>query len=289
MGLCISALEAVDESVNDFLDRQSRYHKESKLAKEHLAQKKNSTATSTIANGHAVSVLQSDLSPIHPSLPTFAEKQKFSCKSVYDGDTLTLDDGRKVRLLGIDTPELREKQAFALEAKEYTKKYCHGREIWLSYQEVPSDDNNKDRYGRLLAFVWVPLNEDRQNNTVKGFGKRSRQSSSTSNSQWLCINEALVANGLAHVYSPSNSKKLHNHDKLLGLQRLARVNRHGQWKHFTSYDAIVTPKGTAFHKCKTKKNTESDCKFLARSKNLSLISVSDAYDKGLHPCRNCFG
>ena len=170
-----------------------------------------------------------------------------------------------MRLLGIDTPELKEKQAFALEAKEYTKRYCHGKDIWLSYDDGSNDDNNKDHYGRLLAFIWVP----------------------TTGKQWLCVNEGLVASGLAHAYSPSNSKKVHNYDKMLAMQKIARKGKKGLWKSFKDFSVIVTPNGSAFHKCKRKGKAESDCKHLSRSKHLNVIQASDAYDKGCHPCRNC--
>lgn len=250
-------------------------------AKEHL-EKKGSNAGGSSVNA----VLQSHLSPVYPSLPKNAVQ--YHCKSVYDGDTLTLEDGKKVRLLGIDTPEIKEKQPFALEAKEYTKKYCHGKDIWLTFEQPggAEDDKNKDHYGRILAFVWVPAG-DTVNSDAGGGGKRSRQNSNSS--QWICVNEGLIASGLAHSYSPSKTKKVHNHDKMLGLQKRAREKRLGQWRGYRDYDAIVTPSGSAFHKCKGKKSTESDCKYLARSKSLSLISASEAYDKGLHPCRNCFG
>ena len=69
----------------------------------------------------------SDDSPIHESLPAGAEK--YMVRNVYDGDTLTLVDERRVRFLGIDTPEVKEKQPFAEEAKEYTKSRCHKKEI----------------------------------------------------------------------------------------------------------------------------------------------------------------
>ncbi|KAK1734608.1 staphylococcal nuclease domain-containing protein [Skeletonema marinoi] len=197
MGACLSA---VDNAVNDFIDKESRYYKESNNAKDYAKNEQNS-------GSHAAAVLSSELSPVYPSLPKGA--QQFHCKNVYDGDTLTLANGDRVRLLGIDTPELKEKQAFALEAK---------------------DDNNKDHYGRLLAFIWVPMN-----------GK-----------QWLCINEGLVATGLAHAYSPSKSKKIHNYDKMLALQKMARKHKKGQWKSYKDCSVIVTPNGSAFHKCKRK-------------------------------------
>ena len=196
MGACLSA---VDDAVNDFLDKESRYYKESNIAKDHAKKQQNNNGSHA-----AAAVLSSELSPIYPSLPKNA--QQFHCKKVYDGDTLTLANGDRVRLLGIDTPELKEKQVFALEAKEYTKRYCHGKDIWLSFDDGNDNDNNKDHYGRILAFIWVPMN-----------GK-----------QWLCINEGLVASGLAHAYSPSKSKKVHNYDKMLAMQKMARKHKKGQ-------------------------------------------------------------
>jgi micrococcal nuclease len=260
MGACLSA---VDDAVNGFIDKESRYFKESNYAKESRAKKK---PQNNYIGSHETAVLSSDLSPIYPSLPSGA--QKFYCTKVYDGDTLTLEDGTRVRLLGIDTPELKEKEAFALEAKDYTKRYCHGKHIYLSFEsDNNNNDDNKDHYGRLLAFIWVPLN---------------------SNKQWLCINEGLVASGLAHAYSPSKSKKVHNYDKLLALQKIARANKKGKWKIYKQYNVIITPNGSAFHKCKRKNKAESDCKHLSRSKHLTIIPSSVGYDRGLHPCRNCF-
>jgi endonuclease YncB( thermonuclease family) len=267
MGSCLST---VDDAVNDFLDQQSRYYKESTDAKKYAtaAAAKKSENHDTDSS-HLSAVLKSDLSPIYPSLPKAAKK--YHCNCVYDGDTLTLDDGSRVRLIGIDTPELKEKQPFAVEAKEYTKKYCHGRDIWLTFDQKDAT-NSTDHYGRLLAFVWVNLTE-------KPKGSNS--------AQWLCINEGLVAAGLANAYSPSNTKKIHNYDKMLGLQKLARTHKCGQWKCYKDEQVITTPSGSAFHKCKEAGKMSSDCKHLSRSKNLKLISASEAYDKGLHPCRNC--
>lgn len=275
MGICISTAEAcisaTDDLVNTFVDGQSRYHNESKLAKEHLGQPNKAPAKGH--STHVNSVLQSGLSPIYPSLPKAA--MKYNCRNVYDGDTLTLDDGIRVRFIGIDTPELKENQAFSLEAKEYTKKYCHGKDVWLTFEESGGNGNelNKDQYGRMLAFVWVSLDNNLN----------------SSPSQWLCVNEGLVASGLAHSYSPSRTKKVHNHDKLLGLQRLAREHKCGQWKAFKDYSVIISPNGSAFHKCKKNTSATNDCKHLARSKSLSVILASEAYDKGMHPCRNCLG
>jgi endonuclease YncB( thermonuclease family) len=53
--------------------------------------------------------------------------------------------------LGIDTPELKETQPFAQEAKDYTKTRCRKKEINLVIDA-------KDPTGRLLA-AWIYVSE----------------------------------------------------------------------------------------------------------------------------------
>jgi len=129
------------------------------------------------------------LTPLHPktttNLPPGVYKSlpanaiKASVRNVYDGDTLTLVDGRRVRFLGIDTPELDPPQAFGPEAKAYTKELCHKQDVYLDVQK------GTDKYGRLLAFVWV---------------------SHGTNGHYLNVNEGLVAQGLASVYTSPRRK-----------------------------------------------------------------------------------
>jgi endonuclease YncB( thermonuclease family) len=189
-------------------------------------------------------------SPVYKSLPSGAEK--YMVRNVYDGDTLTLVDERRVRFLGIDTPELKEKQPFAEEAKEYTKKLCHKKEIFLTY-----DGKKQDHYGRLLAFVWV----------------------AAADGGYLCVNEGIVAEGLAFTYIPDKNSKTKNFDKLISLQKQARAAKKGIWSQFKDYDVVATVNGAAYHK--------RNCQHIAKIKNLTLMKASEATDKGLHPCRTC--
>lgn len=71
-------------------------------------------------------------------------------KYVSDGDTFVLVDGRKVRMLGIDTPELYEADFFAVEAKERLKELIAGRRVELQLDRFSADT---DRYGRYLRYV----------------------------------------------------------------------------------------------------------------------------------------
>ncbi len=192
------------------------------------------------------------LSPVYDKLPPNAEK--YGVRNVYDGDTLTLVNGKRVRFLGVDTPEIKEKQPFAQEAKKYTKDLCDKKDIWISFE--PGYDR-QDHYGRLLAFVWVR----------------------TPSGQYLSVNEGLMKEGLASFYSPKKSPKLHNYDKFMELQKTARAKRLGLWKMFKDYAVVKTPYGAAFHK--------PSCKHLSNSKKLIKIMASQGLEDGLHPCRTC--
>jgi len=72
--------------------------------------------------------------------------------SIYDGDTLTLDTGAKVRLLQIDTPELSSSECYGQEAKHALIKLVGKSKITLVSDSVSAD---QDRYGRLLRYVFV--------------------------------------------------------------------------------------------------------------------------------------
>ncbi len=67
---------------------------------------------------------------------------------VIDGDTLEIDTGQRVRLLGIDAPEIG--QPFHEEASLALASLVRGKNLRLE-----SDAENKDKYGRLLRYVFV--------------------------------------------------------------------------------------------------------------------------------------
>lgn len=73
---------------------------------------------------------------------------------VVDGDTIELSDGRKVRYIGIDSPETVQPntavQCYGEEASRKNKALVEGKEV-----ELEKDVSNTDRYGRLLRYVFV--------------------------------------------------------------------------------------------------------------------------------------
>ena len=75
---------------------------------------------------------------------------------VVDGDTIVVRlDGRseRVRYIGVDTPESVKPgvrvQCFAKAAAAENRRLVLGRDVRLTY-----DAEARDRYGRLLAYVW---------------------------------------------------------------------------------------------------------------------------------------
>jgi endonuclease YncB( thermonuclease family) len=132
-------------------------------------------------------------------------------KKVFDGDSILLSDGREVRYIGIDAPETggkRPKEYYGAEARELHRRLVSEKEIRLEF-----DSEQKDRYGRTLAYVYV--------------GDRF-------------INSELVANGaaLAVPYPPN----LKQQKELSRAMEEARRGKRGLWAHPEEW--MITPDDT---------------------------------------------
>lgn len=164
------------------------------------------------------------------SLPpdSFCATGSYKVTDVVDGDTVTLSNGRNVRYIGIDTPEVRRRQGrqwlyapepYALQAKELNAGLVSGREVTLEF-----DQRREDKYGRWLCYVY---NGDRM------------------------VNEEMLRNGLAifNVYPPNNKYV----ERLVAAQDQAKREKLGLWKDLPvisdkeafRYDGkVVTVRGT---------------------------------------------
>lgn len=129
---------------------------------------------------------------------------------VIDGDTIELENGSKVRYIGIDTPELynskKEQKCFGLEAREENKKLVEGKMVKLE-----KDVSEVDKYGRLLRYVYVdpPAGGD-------------------SSPSGLLVNDHLVRQGYAH--SSTFPPDVKYQDRFLNAEREAREQKRGLWK-----------------------------------------------------------
>lgn len=94
--------------------------------------------------------------PIRLSTPT--QRSSHQVAKVLDGDTLVLKTGERVRLLGVNAPEIqsrhRDGEPGGMAAKAWLQHKIGGRRVHLEY-----DQEKQDRYNRLLAHLYLPNGE----------------------------------------------------------------------------------------------------------------------------------
>ena len=132
------------------------------------------------------------------------ESEKVKVTKVIDGDTIEIDGGVKVRLLGIDTPETKDPrkpvQCFGKQASNETTQLIEGKFVVLE-----KDVSETDKYQRLLRYVFLPLNG----------GKT------------LFVNDYLIREGFAKILNyPPDVKYA---EQFLQAQENAKIEGLGLW------------------------------------------------------------
>jgi len=131
-------------------------------------------------------------------------EEKGRVRRVVDGDTIEMENGEKVRYIGINTPESVDPRSaiecFGKEASAYNKNLVEGKELRLV-----KDVSDRDTYGRLLRFVYL--------------------------ADGTFVNELLVREGYAFVssYPPDISKQ----DTFHQAEATAKNEKRGLWNETT--------------------------------------------------------
>jgi len=175
---------------------------------------------------------------------------------VYDGDTILMERGERIRYLGIDAPEMDHQSGkhefLAQAAREFNLDLVGKAKIRLEY-----DLEKKDVHGRVLAYVFLEN------------GKM--------------VNELLLRQGLAHVLFGAG--RLKYRDLFLDSQRKAMKERLGIWSRFTHGDEkayIGNRRFSRFHR--------PSCVFGRKTSPGDLVSFQSRYDAfwaGYSPCKRC--
>jgi len=98
--------------------------------------------------------LSETITSINATISISKNETSVKVVKVIDGDTIEIEDGQKVRYIGIDTPETvdprRTVACFGKEASEKNRELIEGKTVRLE-----KDVSEKDKYGRLLRYVYV--------------------------------------------------------------------------------------------------------------------------------------
>ncbi len=187
------------------------------------------------------------------------------CEWVYDGDTIRLESGERVRLLGVDAPEVhhpeRGEEPFGREAMGLAISLVSARTVELQYHDGDSIDGaQRDKYQRVLAYVWV----DR----LDGLGRREP----------VCLNLELLRQGLARA---TRAWAHPLYDDYVKAEQVARDQGVGLWAGWPSRSAdkvLVTTKGSRYHR--------RGCPHI-KGRKTSTLSLASAEKRGCTPCRTC--
>lgn len=231
-----TALESIEEDVEEVADEQIE-------VKEDEAESEQSEDSSTVGSV-SLSKNSKETNENEPVNNVQKSKQGPSASSlgltvatvsrVIDGDTLELSDGRKVRLIGVNTPESTTRtETYGKEASNYSKSKLQGRQVYLQ-----KDVSETDRYGRLLRLIWLEV----QTNLMDETEIRTKM-----------FNADLVLNGYAEpsTYPPDVTYA----EYFRKFAREAREKEVGLW----AYGPEGTTKGDLdSKKSSTNKNTTSN-------------------------------
>ncbi|GEM_PF-2267444 len=195
-----------------------------------------------------------------PALVCPADAEAVVCTDAHDGDTITLEDGRKLRYIGLDTPELAGKaspvdEPGSHEATDRNKQLVVGRKLRLEY-----DVEKEDRFGRTLAYVWIQ----------DASGKD------------IMVNELLLREGMGSVFPFAAT---HRYAEVFGkAQATARRAGVGIWKTPWVGDA---PYYVAYNKERFHASTCDNLENANKENEVRFATLEEALDSGRAWCRNC--
>jgi len=179
-----------------------------------------------------------------------------SVKWVNDGDTIVLSDGRHVRYIGINAPEIAHEnlkaEAFGYAAKKYNQSIVQSKKVRLEF-----DKEKYDRYGRLLAYIYL--------------------------SDGTFINKEMIEKGFAYLLPRSPNLK---YEKMfLQTQRDAMSTKQGMWHNWNEQE------GERYLGSKISKRFHLiTCPYGKRIKKRNRVFFAkkwNAFWSGFAPCKRC--
>ena len=178
------------------------------------------------------------------------------CTKVVDGDTIYLDNGKKVRFVGVNTPE-RGVNGYVT-SKNFVQKLCLNKKVGLDVD----DRKHSDKYGRTLAVVIVD-------------GKN--------------VNEMLLKEGLAEImYMPPS--EFYPYDWAGSNTHVADTHTSSSSSATHSSSSSSSGSGSYVGNANTGKFHISGCDSVDKMSEKNKVFFSnrnDAINQGYVPCKRC--
>ena len=179
----------------------------------------------------------------------------YTVQWVNDGDTIVLADGKRVRYIGINSPEIdhdkQRAQPFGYPARTFNKQMVLNRKIRLEF-----DLERQDRYGRLLAYIFL--------------------------TDGILLNEKMLQQGYAFFLF--HKPNLKYNQRLLKAQQEAMKARKGLWNNWNEPKKryVGNRNSRRFH-------TEScpNARKIKRNNRTHFPTKWDAFMDGYAPAGGC--
>ncbi|NLW82563.1 MAG: nuclease [Desulfovibrionales bacterium] len=197
---------------------------------------------------------------LFPAGQARAESWRVRVAEVLDGDTLLLGGGERLRLRGIDAPELghngKPGQYFGRQSKRMLEALVSGRELILRRSEL-----DRDRHGRMVGIAWRADN--------------------------VMVNLSMIEQGAAFVYPHAADRDKSLSGELLQAQRRAMSQGKGFWPHIlgiadASRGCVGTRSSLRFHILSCSQGRK-----VKKSNQVQFSSLAEAFAAGFAPARDC--
>ena len=136
------------------------------------------------------------------SRPDYTEADFRVVNHVINGNTLVMENGERIRLIGLDTPETRHSNKtidhFGKEATAFTERLVEGKRVRLQFD---FSQGQRDRYGHTLAYVFLETG--------------------------LLLNAEIIKQGYGFVHTGSPFARV---QEFRELEREAREQGRGVWR-----------------------------------------------------------
>lgn len=178
-------------------------------------------------------------------------------KRVIDGDTLLLADGRFVRYIGINSPEITHKERPGEPFGEAAA-HCNAELVGRGRVQLEYDRQKYDHYGRLLAYVY--------------------------NEKGVMVNRAMIAAGMAYcLYKKPN---LRYTGELLDTQIKAMNAARGFWRTLgrAGGSVVGNKRSRRFHRVNCR-----NARKMSDKNKIRFATQWQAFKRGYAPGKNCLG